>query len=371
MSRNLETIILLVFFCGIAFAEEAKTLSSPPRYELKLNLAEFSVLNSAAKFGIGKYGGTADFGIRLAKDGNDMVWTVTITNPRLMEVWELWMAEKTTELVNLLDFNNLDTTSKTALDTAKSVNAKITQARANPIWEPVKSRGRLIEENGQWFINGEHGRLELKGDKLRGIEKLKDKSVIATGFVKTAGQMELTNIIEKKQNTLELFVMSNCPFAKKAETSIIEFLDKYNGESRPNLEIHYIFQKKNQDGKDSFTSMHSEKEVQENLVQIAIREMQPEVYHKYLLARADNNSPWTELADRLELTEDDINQITELSEKNRDDLIQTEYDYATTTYQVYDGSPAYIWESERIKNIKEAEPFKGLDFSNETCAAEK
>ena len=371
MSKNLMAIILLVFLCGRGFAEEAKTLSSPPRYELKLNLVEFSVLNSAAKFGVNKYGGTADFSVRLMRDNNDVAWVITITDPRLIEIWGFWMAEKTTELVNLLDFNNLDSNSKEAVRIVKSVNAKIAQAQSNPIWDPVKSKGLLIEENGQWFINSEQGKLQLKGDKLRNIKELKDKTAIATGFVKTTGQMELTNIIEKKHSTLELFVMSYCPFAKKAEKSIIEFLDKYDGDPKPNLEIHYIFQKASRDGKTFFTCLHGEKELQENVVQIAIREMYPKIYRKYLIARADSDSSWTELVSKLGLTKDDITQITELIEKGRDSLIETEYDYVTTTYQIYDGSPTYVWESELIKNIREAEPFKSLDYSTETYAGEK
>ena len=99
--------------------------------------------------------------------------------------------------------------------------------------------------------------------------------------------------------------------------------------------------------------------------------MYPKIYRKYLIARADSDSSWTELVSKLGLTKDDITQITELIEKGRDSLIETEYDYVTTTYQIYDGSPTYVWESELIKNIREAEPFKSLDYSTETYAGEK
>lgn len=363
---------ILGFICPSVFADQVKSMSGAiepqkPRYEIKLNLKEFSVLNSAARLGVAKYGGNADFAVRLANNNNDVVWTVTITNPKLIEMWEYWMAEKTSELVNLLDFDNLDTASKAALETVKSVNAKIAQARANPIWDPVKLSGLVVENDRHWFIQSGDGKYLVTGSKLRDIKPMKDKHVIATGFVKVRDQFELISFIEKKQNTLELFVMSFCPFSKRAELSIIDFLKTFPGNPKPILEVHYIFYKKSEDGKTVFTSLHGEEEIQENLVQMIIRDMYPDFYHEYLLHRAKNDTSWEGLVREVGIAEQEIEMITDIINEGGRALIESEYEYVAGTYQVYDGSPTYVWESERVGDIRKIKAFNNLEFTSDIC----
>lgn len=344
--------------------------SHGPRYELKLRLEEFSVLNSAALLGVRKYGGTADFAVGLAKDGNDVSWTVKIEDPRLMEVWEYWMAEKTAELVNMLDFDKLNSAAKSALATVKSVNAKVALARANPIWDPVKLSGAVTEKDGRWVIQSEEGEYLVTGDNQEQIKTMKGKPIVATGFVKVANQIELTSFMEKKPNTLELFVMSQCPFAKNAEASIIEFLRDFPGDTRPSLEIRYIFYQRVQDGKTVISSLHGEPEIQEDLVQMIIRDMWPRCYFDYLLRRAQSNAPWDELARQAGLSTEEIESVKTAGKEGREALIQAEYDYTTKTYGIHDGSPTYIWENERIGDLRSVQAFHDLRYRSGTCSEE-
>ena len=53
----------------------------------------------------------------------------------------------------------------------------------------------------------------------------------------------------------------------------------------------------------------------------------------------------------------------------REQLIRSEYDYAAGRYESTDGSPSYVWESERVPDLKKIAAFKGLDEINvETCS---
>jgi len=128
-----------------------------PRYEIKLSLPEFSVLNSAAQFGIATYGGEANFAVKLSKQDNAVTWTVIVNDVSLIEVWQHWMAQKTTDLLGIVDVNDLDAQQKFALQTTKSVNAKISYALANPVWDAVRLSGLVTEKDGRWFIQSEHG----------------------------------------------------------------------------------------------------------------------------------------------------------------------------------------------------------------------
>jgi len=48
-------------------------------------------------------------------------------------------------------------------------------------------------------------------------------------------------------------------------------------------------------------------------------------------------------------------------------LIENEYGYVTGSYQIYDGSPTYIWESERVKDIRKVDAFNSLEFTSDIC----
>ncbi len=75
--------LLLTTFTALANQMEVK----PPKFILRLNLNEFSILNVAEMDGLLKYGGSGEFKLNMAREGtNEVVWTVTVENPRLMEL---------------------------------------------------------------------------------------------------------------------------------------------------------------------------------------------------------------------------------------------------------------------------------------------
>ena len=117
------------------------------------------------------------------------------------------------------------------------------------------------------------------------------------------------------------------------------------------------------------TSLLESKDGEENLVQMVIRDGYPEFYHNYLLKRVDDkDTPWDKLAKETGLKDEEVKSIERTIEKERETLIQQEYDYVTGTYQIYDGSPSYVWECERVANIRPLEVFRGLKFSSDRCS---
>lgn len=91
---------------------------------------------------------------------------------------------------------------------------------------------------------------------------------------------------EVKENTLELFVMSQCPYGVMAETSVF---DAEKGKLLPpglNVEVHFIGDAKKDDkGEWVFSSLHGEAEWQENARQIFIARKFPEKFRAYLAER--------------------------------------------------------------------------------------
>lgn len=69
--------------------------------------------------------------------------------------------------------------------------------------------------------------------------------MVFTGYIKTAGTIEPAKAIERQVNTLELVVMSKCPFGTRAEDAVIEHLKTMSqAEQAPTLDVRYLFYKK-------------------------------------------------------------------------------------------------------------------------------
>jgi len=344
-----------------------------PRFELRLSLIEFSIFHAAALGGVSRYGGDADFRIKLAKEGDQIVTLVTIDTPRLFDVWTYWMAEKSAELLGLTDVDNLGDDAKLALKTAQALNAKLAVAKQNPLYDPRTFAGKLVEHDGALELEAEEGRARIRGELSDELASWKDRSVVAAGYVKAAGELEVTHFVELKQNTLELFTMADCPYGKQAESSLIQYvrgLPKVR--LPPQIEVRYIFYERppsEPDGKPTYWSLHGEKEIQETLVQILIRDMFPWLLQDYLLERTTSGAPWEEIAKKLGLGEADLDVIRIRAKDERDELIRAEYEYATKNFGIRDGSPAYVWEGRTVSDIRSLKAFEGLEFTSPTCSS--
>ena len=198
---------------------------------------------------------------------------------------------------------------------------------------------------------------------------MEGRQVIARGFTKHPGEMEVTEFFEKRTNVLELFVMSHCPFAQRAEASIFSRLDQIPVDSRPKVEVRYLFYRRSADGEDTFTALHGESEIAENLAQIVLRDKYPEAFVPYVRMRAGSpHLPFPEVASQAGLAATDIEEVRRIANQERERLIREEYKYAALRYGITDGSPTYVWEGERLTNLKRLHVFKDLAIQgSEAC----
>ena len=359
--------LLLTTFSALANPLESKG----PKFILRLNLNEFSILNVSEMDGLLKYGGSGEFKLSMAREGtNEVVWTVTVENPRLMELLGIFVGEKTVKLVQSLDPNSIEPNQKLALQAVKSLTQKLEQAQKNPVWDVVTLSGFVMREKENWRIVSKDAVANITGNQMDELKKLEGKAVVASGFIKVKDQFEVTSFLEKRKNTLEVFVMSLCPFGQRAETSLFTHLESLSVVKRPSLEIHYLFYKRTTEGKDTFVALHGEPEIAENLGQMVIRDRFPQVFRNYLGLRATNATvPFAKLAVHAGLKESDVQDIEQTMMKEREALILKEYEYATGRYGISDGSPTYVWESERVADLRKVEAFKGMaGGASEACA---
>ena len=337
---------------------------------------------------------------------------MTISQPRLMDVLQLWMAEKTTELVGVLDVDKLDPETKLAVRAMQSVNLKLTQAKANPIWDPVTLAGTIVENAaapGSFTLDTPDGSVSVKDageSKVSAV--LAGRPVVFTGYIKTAGQIEPIKVIERHVNTLELVVMSQCPYGAKAVDAVAEHLKAATaGQAPPRLDVRYLFYRKEEllrevagpvitlqpspagggagaagtssaapaipstpATKVTWWSLHGEPEIVENLVQMVIRDRYADRFFGYVQKRAHSTKPWRELAAEAGLLPGEIELVNAAITLERESLIAAEYDYVKNTLGLTDGSPTFVWESQLAKDITRIPAFKTLDLNKGSCGGQ-
>ncbi|HAT72459.1 MAG TPA: hypothetical protein DCS63_06560 [Elusimicrobia bacterium] len=90
----------------------------------------------------------------------------------------------------------------------------------------------------------------------------------------------------EKKNTVEIFVMSQCPFGALAETALFDAEKNKLLPAGTKVEIHYIGDaKKDEKGEYVFSSLHGQPEWEENARQLFISKNFPEKFKAYLLER--------------------------------------------------------------------------------------
>ena len=103
--------------------------------------------------------------------------------------------------------------------------------------------------------------------------------------------------------TLELFVMSYCPYGVQAEEKIIPIVKKFG--DMIDFKLQFIAQEKeNPSAQDitPFTSLHGYPEVAENIRQLLIAQEYPDKYLDYILCRGKKlDKSWEDCAEKLDI----------------------------------------------------------------------
>ena len=111
--------------------------------------------------------------------------------------------------------------------------------------------------------------------------------------------------------TLELFVMSYCPFGVQAEEKIIPIVKEF--ENAIDFKLQFIAQEKEASSAQDitpFTSLHGYPEVAENIRQLLIAQEYPDKYLDYILCRGKKlDKSWEDCAEKLGI---DVARIQEL-----------------------------------------------------------
>ncbi len=106
----------------------------------------------------------------------------------------------------------------------------------------------------------------------------------------------------------QLYVMSHCPFGTQAENSFLPVVKKFNGDV--DLDLEFIG-----DNDNGLSSMHGQKEVQEDIVQVCALNQDKYKAYDFILCRNKNlNSDWNDCAKQSGLDVSSLKKCAEGSE---------------------------------------------------------
>ena len=190
---------------------------------------------------------------------------------------------------------------------------------------------------------------------------------IAAGYVQENDDylifphMTLSGVYREKEarpNTLELFVMSQCPFGVMAENMIIEAQKAGKFPEATTLELHYVVSYNPQTG---FQSLHGSAEWEENIRQLLIAKYYPKKFWKYLEIRNKDyrSSRWDKA-----MEEAGINpkKIMKKFDTEGVELLKQEAAYATEMGA--NASPTFIWEGKEVLDFGGISKKAGFEFFN-------
>jgi hypothetical protein len=304
------------------------------------------MVRDAAEFGTRGDTAKVRLEVRLENSPGRASWVVTVWDRSLMDAIERGMAEQLAALVRPTGFEKpLIAETRARIETWKSASAKFEHAFANPVTEPEIVCGVLQRADSSWRVVADSSAVSLDALRLGASPApLLGREVVARGVRRGAGQFEVYHFAQRSRNTLDLFVMSLCPYGKQAETSLIHQVQNLGGAVGPALRIHYILYLRDSGDGQRFASLRGEEEVAEDVVQMLIRDKYPAAYWPYLLLRAESARPWEELAAQVGLRFDDVAELGRQSVAERESILRREFDLVAGSHGIYDGSPTILWE---------------------------
>ena len=108
---------------------------------------------------------------------------------------------------------------------------------------------------------------------------------------------------EEKKNNLQVFIMSDCPYGRKAGEALKEIVDNFG--DLIDYEVHYIASEQG----DGFSSLHGQYEVDEDIMQLCVKEYNPAKFLDYLYCRSTKgvkDKDWKECGNEIGVDIDNV-----------------------------------------------------------------
>ena len=179
-----------------------------------------------------------------------------------------------------------------------------------------------------------------------------NKKIEGTGIEQMADEIE-----KREKPVLEMFVMSECPYGVQAEEAFFPVLNAMKGTF--DFKLHFIA---NENG-DTFSSLHGQKEIDEDIRQVCAMKYYPDKYVDYIscqnknyLARKDISTTWNEC---MKTTNMDIDKVNKCSEGDEGKGLLKENIKASNEKNI-GGSPTILINNRQYSGARTTQAFQKL-----------
>lgn len=363
----MKKILLSLVLLAISLILNAESINDfVPKYIINLQSYEYPLFSQALFNGINQYKGKIDYQVAVTAMNNDTRCTITFNDLQSIQTVKYYLSEMSLQVLNGIDNSgNMDANTLNRISLIKSITAKLNYAIEHPVKKTIHLIGTIVKNSNNYFVATEDlEAFQLTGNKMQLLNNYEGNDAVITGIVNEDKSIELVDITLKKQNTLELCIMSHCPYGQQAVLSVLNQLESIKAEDKPQLDIRYIFYAT----QDGYKSMHGEEEIVEDLVEIVIRNNYPEYFLNYLKEKFNNpNNTWQNVASMVGIKNKEIEVVEQTIADSRDEIIEQEYDYVANKNHVLDGSPTFLWESKQIKNLRKLKGFEHFSLGGGSC----
>lgn len=382
LTRSAAALAVALFFFGAVIpgasaAEDAAqvhtTVSAQPdrpSYKLELSLAEFSMFNNSLLSGLGQYNGRAELGLEVAsfKQAGPPAWIVTVQEPGALQACSVWAAQQLVQVVQEANLANPDPNTTQSMQAIGTLSSKIESAIQQPVW-PVKTyEGTFKFQNDLPYLALDSGDVFLKDDGGLADASWDGQRVRVAATYRQQDALQLNAIAPVTSDTLHVFIMSQCPYGQQVAQGLLQYADAQTTRT-PKVEVHYISYRLSSAPGSRFFALHGPAELQENLLQIAIRDNHPQAHYSYLRARFSNpTAPWVGLARQVDIDQQDIADLERIISTGARATLQKEFDEVHHLWGVEDKSPTYIVGGQQVDDPRQAPGFE--DFNPDQIPTE-
>lgn len=158
------------------------------------------------------------------------------------------------------------------------------------------------------------------------------------------------------KNTLEVFIMTLCPYGLMAQNRILQ---AYNDDAiGKDIKIRFRHMAQD-DGRGGFRALHGSPEWEESVRQLLIVNYYPNKYMKYLDLRNKDpqSSDWPTALEGAGIS---LKKIRSEFDKTGKKLLREDINYGNKF--MVNSSPTYIWEGRLLADPAELSKIKGLEF---------
>ncbi len=352
-----QLLLFCFLFCSLkAYSQQDLT---SPQYELKIRSEEYPVFSQAVFNGIYRYNSETAYKTKVSRnEDGSLICEISIENKGTVNTIKYFLSEYVMNLIPAGQSGNIGNDIRWKISVAKSISNKLDQSLIDPIRATITLNGYIQTDGEDFYLTSPtRGNLLLTDFDDLDITNYIDQEVTLMGWINEDQSISINEIYLIDDNTLEVYIMSLCPYGLNSVSSIFSHLD-YTGNQDVSLEVKYIFDLK--DGQ--YASLHGEQEIIENLVQMIIRDQYKSFYAEYMILRSNElRSDWNILAKKCGLSEKQIKSITKMINDDRDFLINAEYD----NNRKFDASPSFVWKGEEVLFLQHIQDFSDLQFKQD------